>query len=131
MPWPHQSYQDGFSQTEGYTSGQQKCHYTTHSENWRIGTGNESVQRIINAIAEKQRVLTDINERILEETNVEDIENEITDTDKCMFDLQTKVSDVSKLINTNVQTTADNQNLNQNQAQQETIFQVKHGKSQP
>ena len=84
---------------------------------------NESVQRIINAIAEKQRVLTDINDRILEETSVEDIENEITDTDEYMFDLQTKVSDVSKLINTNVQTTTDNQNLNQNQAQQETIFQ--------
>ena len=102
---------------------------------------NESIQRIINAIAEKQRVLTDINDRILEETSVEDIENEITDTDEYMFDLQTKVrtrqiiryratvtlrrpqSDVSKLINTNVQTTADNQNLNQNQTQQETIFQ--------
>ena len=84
---------------------------------------NESVQRIINAIAEKQRVLTDINERILEETSVEDIENEITDTDEYMFDLQTKVSDVSKLINTNVQITTDNQNLNQNQTQQETIFQ--------
>ena len=84
---------------------------------------NESVQRIINAIAEEQLVLTDINDRILEETSVEDIENEITDTDEYMFDLQTKVSDVSKLINTNVQTTADNQNLNQNHAQQETIFQ--------
>ena len=83
----------------------------------------ESIQRIIKAVTEKQRVLTDINERILEKINVEDIENEITDTDEYMFDLETKVSDVSKLINTNVQTTTDNQNLNQNQAQQETIFQ--------
>ena len=72
---------------------------------------NESVRCIINAIAEKQRVLIDINDRIMEETSVEDIENEITDTDEYMFDLQTKVSDVSKLINTNMQTTADNQNL--------------------
>ena len=83
----------------------------------------ESIQRIIKAVTEKQRVLKDINEQILEKTNVEDIENEITDTDEYMFDLETKVSDISKLINTSVQTTAHHQNLNQNQGRQETIFQ--------
>ena len=77
----------------------------------------ESIQRIIKAVTEKQRVLKDINEQILEKTNVEDIENEITDTDEYMFDLETKVSDISKLINTSVQTTAHHQNLNQNQGQ--------------
>ena len=64
----------------------------------------KNIQRIINAIREKQRVLIDIHERILEETSVEDIENEIMDTDEYMFDLELKVSDISELINTNVQT---------------------------
>ena len=39
-----------------------------------------------------------------------------------MVDLATKVSDISKLINTSVLTNADRQNLNQNQGQQEAII---------
>ena len=69
----------------------------------------ESFQRIIKAVT----VLQDINEQILEKTNVVDIENETTDTDEYMFDLETKVSDISKLIKTSVQTTAPHEDLNQ------------------
>ena len=59
--------------------------------------GVDEVRMLQDAVSQKQQILVDLNIKIVETISEENIEDEITDTDEYMYNLESKLRQINKL----------------------------------
>ncbi|CAG2191550.1 unnamed protein product [Mytilus edulis] len=58
----------------------------------------DEVKALDDAVTQKQKTLIDLNNRLLEQTSEENLEQEITDSDEYMYELDCKIRQIRKFI---------------------------------
>ncbi|CAG2199150.1 unnamed protein product [Mytilus edulis] len=73
-----------------------KCGYVELMTN--TYTEVDEVKALDDAVTQKQKTLIDLNNRLLEQTSEENLEQEITDSDEYMYELDCKIRQIRKFI---------------------------------
>ncbi|CAG2252054.1 unnamed protein product [Mytilus edulis] len=79
----------------------------------------EDVTAILDSVLQKKDILKDLNDKIVEASSDEDVVDEIQQTDEYMFDLDSKIRQIRKLIN-------PSQSKSHNLPVNTTVFQPSH-----
>ncbi|XP_063427239.1 uncharacterized protein LOC134710772 [Mytilus trossulus] len=79
----------------------------------------EDVTAILDSVLQKRDILKDLNDKIVEASSDEDVVDKIQQTDEYMFDLDSKIRQIRKLIN-------PSQSKSQNLPVNTTVFQASH-----
>ncbi|CAG2253605.1 unnamed protein product [Mytilus edulis] len=64
----------------------------------KTDTEVDEVKALDDAVTQKQKTLIDLNNRLLEQTSEENLEQEITDSDEYMYELDCKIRQIRKFI---------------------------------
>ncbi|CAG2203803.1 unnamed protein product [Mytilus edulis] len=64
----------------------------------KTDTEVDEVEALDDAVTQKQKTLIDLNNRLLEQTSEENLEQEITDSDEYMYELDCKIRQIRKFI---------------------------------